>query len=210
MCGRITYYMSPAEMTAAFRLFDTDGLESLRPRFNLPPTANLACVRQNTDSAEREGFVAKWGLIPSWAKDAKIGNSCSNARADTVDTKPAFRSAYKKRRCLVVANGFYEWDQIAPLAKGEKKQPYYFTLNDSQPMAFAGLWEYWKPEREEAVVSCTIITTTPNELMAPLHDRLPVILTNNLWDVWLDPAADPLALKSLLEPIDSEAMQFCD
>ena len=172
MCGRITYYISAAEMAMAFRLFDTDGLESLEPRYNLPPTGSVACVRQQTDTSQRESFIAKWGLIPSWAKDEKIGNGCSNARADTVDTKPAFRSSYKRQRCLVVASGFYEWDQRTPLAKGEKKQPYYFTMADSKPMAFAGLWETWKPGDREPVTSCTIITTDPNELMAPLHDRI--------------------------------------
>ena len=148
-----------AALEGTWAVFDTDGLESLRPRFNLPPTANLACVRQDADSAQREGFVAKWGLIPSWAKDAKIGNSCSNARSETVDTKNAFRAAYKKRRCLVVANGFYEWDQLTPLAKGEKKQPFYFTLRESPVMPFAGLWETWQPAGQEAVTSCAIITT---------------------------------------------------
>ena len=207
MCGRITYYISPAEIVAAFRLFDTDGLDALEARYNLPPTGSVACVRLNTESADREAFVAKWGLIPSWAKDEKIGHGCSNARANTVDTKPAFRSAYKRQRCLVAASGFYEWDQVTPLAKGEKKQPYYFTMADSSPMTFAGLWEFWKPEGNEPVTSCTIITTDPNELMAPLHDRLPVILPSDLWDVWLDPDADPKALKGLLVPIESDALQ---
>lgn len=169
----------------------------------------MACVRWNADVSGNEGFVAKWGLIPLWAKDVKIGGSCSNARSETVDTKPAFRSAYKKRRCLVVASGFYEWDQLTPLAKGEKKQPFYFTLRKSPVMPFAGLWETWQPDGQDVVTSCTIITSDANSLMAPIHDRLPVILPKELWDVWLDPEAAPAALKSLLVPIDSDAMQFC-
>lgn len=119
----------------------------------------------------------------------------------------SYRAAYKKRRCLVVVSGFYEWDQITKLRKGEKKQPYYFTMADSPLMAFAGLWEHWHLEGHDPVTSCTVITTTPNELMAPLHDRLPVILTKDRWDIWLDPTADPEALKSLLVPIESDALR---
>jgi putative SOS response-associated peptidase YedK len=151
------------------------------------PTQTVICVR---DGAEREFFQAKWGLIPSWAKDAKIGSSCINARSETIDTKPAFRRAFKKRRCLVLADGFYEWRKT-------DKQPHNITLT-SGPLFLAGLWETWTSP-EGPVESCTICTTEANEFMQALHDRMPVILPRALVDHWLDPTVtDRDELKPLL------------
>lgn len=202
MCGRVTE--APAlGWKDYYNVMQFDlWTKTIRPSYNVTPTQSLACIRQV--DGERTAFVARWGLIPSWAKDTKIGASCSNARADTIETKPAFRSAYKKRRCLVVANGFYEWDQI----KVEKpKQPYYFTLTGDRPMTFAGLWEWWRSPEDEEIESCTIVTCGPNGLMERYHDRLPVILPSDLWDVWLDPEVEPGTLKDLLAPCDADELQ---
>ena len=146
--------------------------------------------------------MVRWGLIPNWAKDAKIGYSLINARADTVAEKPAFRSAFKRRRCLIPADGFYEWQ-----ATGTKvKQPYFIRMMDQEPFAFAGLWEEWTPEGEE-IQSCSIITTDPNELMKPIHNRMPAILSANDYTAWLDPEELPDTLKGLLHPYDLGQME---
>src|SRR5580704_9395637 len=162
MCGRFNLFTNPrlfAEVFAVARTFDDDWT----PAYNIAPTQKVLCIR---DGDEREFFKAKWGLIPSWAKDAKIGASCINARVETVDTKPAFRSAFKRRRCLVVADGYYEW-------RKSDKQPFYISAESGQPMAFAGLWEAWKSP-DGPVESCTIITTEATDSMGELHDRMPV------------------------------------
>ena len=204
MCGRVT----TAPVLSWKEYYDVMGFDiwlRWKPSYNVTPTQPLPCIR--VEQGERTAFEAKWGLIPSWAKDQKIGAQCSNARSDTVAEKPAFRSAFKKRRCLVAVNGFYEWDQFH-IIKGKPKQPYYFTLQDGRPMTFAGLWESWISPEQETIETCTIITCGPNEVMSPLHDRLPVILPSNLWDVWLDPEMDPAGLKELLVPFDSHEMQL--
>lgn len=196
ICGRYTLKTNPrgfAEILAVARQMSED----FRPGYNIAPTQSVVCVR---DGEQREFFMARWGLIPSWAKDAKIGNSCINARAETIDTKPAFRSAFKKRRCLVMADGFYEWRQ------GDK-QPHYITLKSGEPMAFAGLWEFWKSP-EGPVESCTICTTEANEMMGELHDRMPVILRRPIIDHWLDPSVnDAEELKPMLQQFPADEMQ---
>lgn len=151
--------------------------QQLPLRFNVAPTQDIPIVRQ-TD-AGRELAIVRWGLIPSWSKDAKSGPLLINARSETAAEKPAFRSAFKSRRCLIPADGFYEWKKI-----GNKKQPYHFRLTDGQLLAFAGLWERWKE-----IESCTILTTAANELSAQFHDRMPVILSPNDYAEWLDPQA---------------------
>lgn len=208
MCGRVVSNPTPSEVREAFDVLrQTPEEYEFHRRYNIPPSCPLVCVRWNADISGREAFVANWGLVPSWSKDGKAGNT-SNAVGETVAEMPSYRSAYKKRRCLVVVNGFFEWDQLAPRPKGEAKQPYYFTLRNSPLMPFAGLWETWRPENKaDQIVTCTIITTTPNSLMAPYHDRLPVILPKDTWGAWLDPDSDPTALKSLLVPYDSDEMQ---
>jgi putative SOS response-associated peptidase YedK len=145
----------------------------------------------------------QWGLIPSWAKDPKIGNKLINARAETLAEKPSFRNAFKRRRCLIIADGFYEWQKLE-----KRKQPYYIKMQDGKPFAFAGLWENWKSPEGEEVISCTIVTTAANSLMEPIHDRMPVILSLDECDRWLDSSvSDPQVLQSLLKPYKSDEMQ---
>ena len=145
-----------------------------------------------------------WGLIPSWAKDPKMGAKLINARAETVAEKPAFRTAFRQRRCLVLADGFYEWQTQE---NKKQKQPYYIRLNDWQPFAFAGLWERWQDAEGEVIESCTLLTTEANELMCPIHNRMPVILDPKDYDVWLDPEVKQAdVLQSLLHPYASEKM----
>jgi putative SOS response-associated peptidase YedK len=156
------------------------GLFGLPPRYNISPTQLVPAIRTNADG-RRTLTSFRWGLVPSWAKDLKIGQSCLNARADTVATKPAFRSAFKRRRCLIPADGFYEWT-----APPKNRQPYHVRLRDGSVFTFAGLWECWQPpEGGDAVETCTIVTAEANGLIRPLHDRMPVILDGSDRDVWL-------------------------
>ncbi len=177
MCGRYSF-TTPEE--AARRVFGYSGPPlNLRPRYNVCPTDDVAAVRLSKDGT-RELVMMRWGLIPYWAKDHKIGYKTINARVESVATAPAFRAAFTKRRCLVLADGFYEWKKIG----GGEKQPYRITLKDGEPFAFAGLWDSWKGPQAR-VVSCTIITGRPNELVAEIHDRMPVILEPNDHAAWL-------------------------
>ncbi len=196
MCGRFTLRTKPREWAEVFAVVrQLEG--EWQPAYNIAPTQNVVCVR---DRDERELFKARWGLIPSWAKDAKIGNSCINARVETVDTQPAFRSAFKKRRCLVMANGFYEWRRGV-------KQPHFISLKSGEQMAFAGLWEFWKSP-DGPVESCTICTTEANEMMSELHDRMPVILPRPIVDHWLDPTVNDVdELKPMLRQFPADEMQ---
>jgi putative SOS response-associated peptidase YedK len=196
MCGRFTLRSNPRDFADIFSVVRPYEAE-WQPAYNVAPTQGVICIR---DRDEREFFQAKWGLIPSWAKDAKIGSSCINARVESVDTKPAFRSAFKKRRCLVMADGFYEW-------RTTDKQPYFISLKSGEQMAFAGLWETWK-SAEGLVESCTICTTDAHDMMGQLHDRMPVILPRAAVDHWLDPAVqDPDELKPMLTQFPGEEMQ---
>lgn len=177
--------------------------DNLRPRCNVAPTDDLLIVRLNARGT-REAVRVRWGLIPGWAKDASGAAKCINARAETVDKLPSFRDAFAKRRCLVLASGFYEW-QTSP--SGEK-QPYYVTLQNEALISFAGLWSSWMPRRGPAVETCAIITTTPNELIAPLHNRMPVILAEQDHAKWLgEMSATAEELKALLRPYPSGRMQ---
>jgi putative SOS response-associated peptidase YedK len=202
MCGRFTLRTPLAEVAQAFDL-PADAFNGQRQlRFNIAPSQEVAVVRHHA-AGGREAAWLRWGLVPSWADDLAIGNRMINARSETADTKPAFREAFEKRRCLVAADGFYEWK------RGTKpKQPYYIRLVDDGPFAFAGLWERWR-RGDEAVESCTILTTDANELVAALHDRMPVILHPDQYDEWLDPRpSDKGRLKSLLVPYPAERMAF--
>jgi putative SOS response-associated peptidase YedK len=198
MCGRFTLKTSRARIQEMLHL-QSMGLWD--PRYNIAPSQQVLAVRIVPDSGEREGTLLKWGLIPSWAKEPGIGNSLANARADTVAEKPAFRSAFKKRRCLVVADGFYEW------GKGDGgKIPYYFQLKDSDPFAFAGLWERWD-KGEEPIESCTLITTEANGVVGQVHDRMPVILMPENYDHWLDQGEQGSGeVKALLRPLPDDWM----
>jgi len=180
MCGRYTLTAQPDQIVAAFGL---PGISEYSPRYNIAPTQGVPVVRAAEANDEREFAQLRWGLVPFWAKDLKIGNRMINARGETVATKPSFRQAFVKRRCLVIADGFYEWKK---LGKNEK-QPYYIHRKDASPFGFAGLWERWNGE-DGQVESCTIITTSANALMEPLHDRMPVILDPEDYETWLDPS----------------------
>jgi len=173
---------------------------SITPNYNIAPTQEVAAVVEEDEKRKLERF--HWGLIPSWAKDPAIGNKMINARAETVSEKPSFRKAFKVRRCLILADGFYEWQKM-----DNGKQPYYIKMQDDSPFAFAGLWEIWGKNREE-IRSCTIITTDANDLMDELHYRMPVILQPEDYGMWLDPDFDEKEpLTSLLKPYPAAAME---
>lgn len=204
MCGRYTLSKREklAEMLAGRFQAEFDDFSQIRivPRFNIAPTQKIPVVVQSENG--RKLIEARWGLVPSWAKDEKIGNSLVNARCETVSSKAAFRSAFKSRRCLVPADGFYEW---AKTPKG--KVPHHFTLKDDGLFAFAGLWESWRNSAGEEVRSASLITTTPNELVAPVHDRMPVILAPECESAWLDDSTPTDALTGLLRPFPAHAMK---
>ena len=183
-------------------LFDLEPLTELQPRFNIAPTQRVAIVRSSRN-APREWASVSWGLIPSWAKDAKIGSRLINARAETAADKPSFRSAFKHRRCLIPADGFYEW-----LKTPFGKVPHHVRFSDRRPFAFAGLWERWSPPDGEAVETCTILTTAPNEVLAPLHDRMPVIVSPARYADWLTAGAlGPDTAEALLLPHPGDGME---
>lgn len=177
MCGRFAFY-SPSEATAA--LFGVDGALAVEPRYNIAPTQFVAAIRNNETQA-RELVMLRWGLVPFWAKDPAIGNRMINARAETVAEKPSYREAFKHRRCIVLADGFYEWHR-----EGDIKTPYFISLASGEPFALAGLWENWKDrESNESLQTATLITTVANDFMQPLHHRMPVILQPETADEWL-------------------------
>ena len=199
MCGRFSQTASPEIVAEQFAVSEPP---LFKPRYNIAPSQSVAAIRIEPDTTTRKLVMLRWGLIPSWAKDPKIGSQCINAKAETVAEKPSFRSAFKKRRCLVVATGFYEWQ-----VQGRTKQPMWIGLRSKRPFAFAGLWEHWKPAEGEPLETCTIITTEPNDLMTPIHNRMPVILAPTLYDQWLDPTFQQIdALKTLLRPYPSEEL----
>jgi putative SOS response-associated peptidase YedK len=199
MCGRFTLNQLSARLS---QVFHVEPVPDLAAEYNIAPTQLVATVLQNPESEKREFKQLHWGLIPSWAKDARMGAKLINARAETAAEKPAFRSAFKHRRCLVVADGFYEWQQ-----QQGKKQPFYFRLPDGQPFGFAGLWEKWRTPAKEEIISCTILTTAANELLQPIHERMPVILEPEDYDLWLDSQVQtPQTLQQLLRPYPASAM----
>ena len=203
MCGRYTQKESLEQLLKRLGL---SKILSLKPRFNIAPSQMVPCVRQPQETGHRETVMLKWGLIPSWAKDPSIGYKMINARAETVAEKPSFRKAFKRQRCLLLADGFYEWKR-----EGKAKQPYYIHFKDSRPFAFAGLWERWKDTTKEdstSIESCTIITTGANELMEPIHHRMPVILDENSIEMWLNvEIMEPTILNPLLRPYHSDEME---
>ncbi len=190
---------TPGQVIA--EVFALDDVPELAPRFNIAPTQAVAAVR-GRGGGGRELVALTWGLIPSWSKDRGMGSRLINARAETVVEKPAFRAALRSRRCLVLADGFYEWQKL-----GTRKQPHHIRMRDGRPFAFAGLWERWAPPAGDEVESCTIITTTPNGVVAPIHDRMPVILAPADLDLWIDPAVrDPAAVVGMLRAYPAEGM----
>jgi len=199
MCGRFALIVDASVLAD---VFDVDPPRELEPRFNIAPTQTVPIVRAGKETP-RECALVRWGLVPSWAKDEKIGPRMINARGETVAEKPSFRSAVKSRRCLVPADGFYEWVRTA-----EGKQPHFIHFSDGRPFAFAGLWERWHKGEGEPLDTCTIITTTPNDLIADLHDRMPVILPPDQFSEWLEPGPlPPERLQGLLVPHPAEGME---
>ncbi len=177
MCGRFAFY-SPAEATAA--LFGVAAKATMKPRYNIAPTQDIAAIRNGEDDA-RELVMLRWGLVPFWAKDPSIGNRMINARAETVAEKPSFRAAYRRRRCIVLADGFYEWHR-----DGDVKTPYFISLASGEPFALAGLWESWHDkESGDDLQTATLITTEANAFMAALHQRMPMVLEPERADRWL-------------------------
>ena len=198
MCGRFTLRTNPSDLVEVFSLLREP---ELTPRFNIPPTTQIAVVRQS--GKDRELVSMRWGLVPSWSKDPKAGSPLINARGETVATKPSFRTAFKRRRCLIPADGFYEWKRLDP----KTKLPHYIRFKKDRPFAFAGLWETWHAPDGSELESCTIVTCEPNKLMAGLHDRMPVILPDEDYDRWLDPKnEDAASLQELLRPYPTEEM----
>jgi putative SOS response-associated peptidase YedK len=184
MCGRFAFY-SPSEAAAA--LFGVDGAPAVEPRYNIAPTTFVAAVREGDDKA-RELAMLRWGLIPFWAKDPSIGNRMINARAETVAEKPSYRNAFKHRRCVVLADGFYEWHR-----GGDVKIPHYISLESGEPFGLAALWESWTDkESGESLQTTTLITMAANDFMQPLHHRMPVILQSETAEEWLASPGDYL------------------
>jgi len=197
MCGRYTL-RTPLEQW--LESFSVDSFLEWTPRFNIAPSQSIVVIR-NSINGKREAVLLRWGLIPSWADDIHIGNRLINARAETLADKPSFKHALKLRRCLVLADGFYEWKQT-----GKAKQPYFVEMADQRLFAFAGLWDSWN-RVQPPTESCTIITTKPNALLADIHDRMPAILEGGDAAKWLDPSTEPAAaLTSLLVPYPDREM----
>jgi putative SOS response-associated peptidase YedK len=215
MCGRYTLFVKPEVLKERFKsTIDESNLPKLQPRYNIAPAQDVPVI---TSEQPRTIRFMRWGLVPSWSKDASIGNKLINARAETLLEKPSFRASFKQRRCLVLANGFYEW-RAAPNARAGK-QPYWIRLQSGEPFALAGLWDTWynpahrnssnnSPNKPDAGLlhTCTIITTTPNSLIAPLHHRMAVILHPQEEDLWLREDVPPEELLALLKPFPDEQM----
>jgi len=199
MCGRFTLTVDPAELQEKFGNYTFP--KKFSPRFNIAPTQPVMAI-PNDDKFKADFFV--WGLIPMWAKDPSIGSRMINARGETLAEKPSFRGSLKYKRCLILADGFYEWKS----AEGKKtKTPYFIHMKDRQPFAFAGLWDSWNSPDGSLIRSCTIITTEPNELTALVHDRMPAILHTRDYAQWLDPSPQtPDQLLPLIKPFPADVM----
>ncbi|WP_096434967.1 SOS response-associated peptidase [Alteribacter populi] len=201
MCGRYTLYADPDFLEREFEIENATDVFPIEHRYNIAPSQDVLSIVAGKH-ANRAGFM-RWGLIPTWAKDSSIGYKMINARSETAHEKPSFRSLIQKRRCLIIASGFYEWRK-----EGIKKQPYYIQLSSKEPFVFAGLWDRWKHDGD-TIVSCTILTTKANEKMATLHDRMPVILDREERQDWLNGnITDPHLLEPLYTPYSSEKMSY--
>lgn len=197
MCGRFTQTATPEQIAQTFQLPD---LPLLAPRYNIPPSQLIAAVRIDPETSTRHLVMLRWGLIPSWTKDPKSAPQSINAKSETVAEKPSFRSAFKWRRCLIVTTGFYEWQP-----QGRTKQPMWIGFPDRRPFAFAGLWERWQRDEVDPIESCAILTTGPNRLMEPIHNRMPVILPSTSYDQWMDPTNQNTdSLKPFLRPYSND------
>jgi len=202
MCGRYSLTMAPEALR---RLFDFDTTPNLQPRYNVAPTQSLPVLRTTGGGKGRELAMLNWGFIPSWAKEASTGGKMINARSETVAEKPSFRDAFQHRRCLVPADGFYEWRR-----EGEVKQPFRIGMKGGKPFAFAGLWECWEGTGDEtAVETFTILTTVANRKLRPIHHRMPAILAPESYGIWLDTRPDNTnRALSVLKPFSDEPMAF--
>ncbi len=201
MCGR--YVLKRKDLEELLQRFGIRSLQEFHDRFNVAPTTQVPAIRASKqDPTAREAVALQWGLVPRWAKDAKSGAKLANARAEGIADKPAFRHAFRQKRCAIPASGFYEWQTI-----GKLKQPWYFKLQDGGPLLFAGLWESWQSVDGVTLETCALITTSPNAVMTPIHDRMPVILHGAAVDTWLDPRIeDPAQLAPVLQPLPAELM----
>ncbi len=201
MCGRFAFY-SPHE--AVTRLFGVAGTAQVEPRYNIAPTQYVAVARAGVEDPVRRIAMLYWGLVPSWAREKSIGARMINARGETLREKPSFRSAYRRRRCLVLADGYYEWQRSAGA-----KQPYFISFADGEPFGMAGLWETWRdPGSAETLESCCIVTTAPAPEVAHVHDRMPVIVGRSDYDEWLDPGNAAVdRLDRLLAPCASAGLR---
>ena len=199
MCGRFTLATEADKLRWAFPGFVFP--DDIQPRYNIAPSQNVTAVLNDGDG---RAIQVSWGLVPHWAQDPKIGNRMINARSETLPQKPAFRTAYRKRRCIIFADGFYEWRKDPG---GKTKTPVYIRLASGDPFTFAGLWERWEPTGDSPLLSCTIITTRPNALVAEIHDRMPVILPAEDHVAWLAPGdTPPDTLSELLGPYPASQM----
>lgn len=196
MCGRFALYATPEQLIDYFGL---DKCADLSPRYNIPPGTDIAAIRQSPEG-KRVLHLLRWGLVPHWSKDANIGAKLNNARGESVAEKPSFRDAFRRRRCLIPANGFYEWK-----TEGKAKLPHYISFKTGEPLALGGLWESWRSPDGEVLRTCCIITTGPNQVMEPIHDRMPVIVPPDRWQDWLSKPAEEI--EALLAPYPAEAMQ---
>jgi putative SOS response-associated peptidase YedK len=199
MCGRYTITITEDELIARYMIEEPTNRYH-QPRFNVAPTQKVPVILNDEGVLKLDAF--RWGLVPFWAKDTKIGYTMINARADTVTVKPAFKNAFKQRRCLIPADGFYEWKKT-----GSDKQPYRILLKDERIFSMAGQWETWNSPEGEKIYSCTIITTDPNELMVDIHDRMPMILSIEDEKKWLDKEQSVEDLKAMLQPFPVEEMK---
>ena len=201
MCGR--YRLSRRRQTIEEQFDTADWQDDWSPRFNIAPTQPVPVIRQHPKEPIRQISIMRWGLVPYWAKDPSITTGTINAKSETAATKPAFRDPLKFRRCLIPADGFYEWQR-----RGKSKQPFCFEVNNGGLFVFAGLWDGWKDSSGRWLKTCSILTTAPNAVTSAVHDRMPVILDPNSYDLWLDPGIQNLAaISELLKPYDARLMR---
>lgn len=205
MCGRFAR-RSTQEVLADWFGVELEDMPWFAPTYNAAPQSVQPVLRLNRDTGQREIALARWGLVPFWAKDAKPGYSTINARAEEAAQKPAYREALKKRRCLIPADAFYEWRRPGPGMDPKDKQPFAIALKSGEPYALAGLWERWQPREGEPLETFTILTTDPNELMDPIHNRMPVILEPRDYSRWLEPGDPARPPADLLRPFPAEKM----